>query len=616
MPYGVKKVQLFALFLIVVTAGGLMLYAAWTDAPIFDESAHIPAGYSYVRYFDYRLNHEHPPLVKALAGLPLLFGNVNFPVASDAWTKDINGQWSVGAQFFYGSGNDARLLVFLARLGPIFITLITIIFVYYFARKLVGGAWALLPALLFGLSPNILAHGHYVTTDIGAALGVLVSFYYLLNYLETPTRKYSIYAGVAFGVAELLKFSNILLGPIFILFFLIYAFVQTFGVVGDRREKFLRFWMFTKTKGLGLIAIFLIGFVVIYLVYALFTLNYPGTLAQRDIGSVISPDFKIPFARSLTLWLASIPVLKPIAVFIFGILSVFQRTEGGNAAFFLGELSGKGWWYYFPVVYLLKEPLSILVLITLGALYALQTARYSLRSVLNYIRDRSWETAMLLYILLYWANSMASPLNIGIRHIIPTLPFIYILAAKALRNWLGFVSPQAVWGNTANIFRYVASLPKLFLKSATLAALCLWLLLETISVAPHYLSYFNEFTGTANGYRYVTDSNYDWGQDLYRLQDFVEKNNIQKIAVDYFGGGSPNYALGDKEENWWSSRGNPKDQGIEWLAVSTNVLSGALGKPLPDFERKPENEYYWLQAIHDPNQPDARAGYSIFIYKL
>ena len=37
---------------------------------VFDEVAHIPAGYAYVRYGDYRLNPEHPPIMKDLAGLP------------------------------------------------------------------------------------------------------------------------------------------------------------------------------------------------------------------------------------------------------------------------------------------------------------------------------------------------------------------------------------------------------------------------------------------------------------------------------------------------------------------------------------------------------------------
>ena len=74
--------QYSILGLIIAIAGVLLFYAAATDSAIFDESAHIPAGYSYVRYLDYRLNPEHPPLLKALAAFPLLFMNLNFPTAS------------------------------------------------------------------------------------------------------------------------------------------------------------------------------------------------------------------------------------------------------------------------------------------------------------------------------------------------------------------------------------------------------------------------------------------------------------------------------------------------------------------------------------------------------
>lgn len=46
---------------------------AWNDGAIFDETAHIPASYSYVTKHEIRLNPEHPPLLKDLAGLPLYF---------------------------------------------------------------------------------------------------------------------------------------------------------------------------------------------------------------------------------------------------------------------------------------------------------------------------------------------------------------------------------------------------------------------------------------------------------------------------------------------------------------------------------------------------------------
>ncbi len=83
-----------------------------------------------------------------------------------------------------------------------------------------------------------------------------------------------------------------------------------------------------------------------------------------------------------------------------------------------------------------------------------------------------------------------------------------------------------------------------------------------------------------------------------------------------FGGGSLKYYLGDKAENWWSAKGDPRNYGINWIAISVNSLQGALGKPHEGFVRNPEDEYKWLQKIKDVYKPDAKAGTSIFIYKL
>ena len=89
-----------------------------------DELAHIPAGYGYVKYLDYRLNPEHPPLVKAIAALPLLFQKLKFPTDKSAWQKDVNGQWQSGAQFLYestpGAGRPAIMLtkLFSGRAWP------------------------------------------------------------------------------------------------------------------------------------------------------------------------------------------------------------------------------------------------------------------------------------------------------------------------------------------------------------------------------------------------------------------------------------------------------------------------------------------------------------------
>jgi hypothetical protein len=133
----------------------------------------------------------------------------------------------------------------------------------------------------------------------------------------------------------------------------------------------------------------------------------------------------------------------------------------------------------------------------------------------------------------------------------------------------------------------------------------------------------------------VTDSNYDWGQDLLRLQTFVNAHpEIDKIGVDYFGGGNPKYYLGDKEVNWWSAQGNPANQGIHWLAVSVNTLELAIQPLKPGQSRDASSTYSWLTALRASSSganangtwlggsignvptPDYRIGTSIFVYHL
>ena len=207
----------FSLAIILIVSGALMLSAAKTDSGIMDELAHIPSGYGYVHELDFRLNPEHPPLLKAMSALPLLLINPTFPINDYAWTSAINGQWDMGSSFLYKSGNDADKIIFVARIFPIILTLLLSLLIFLVARDLFGAKWALLPTALFALSPSVLAHGHYVPTDIAAAFGILLAIYAFLGNLSDPSKKKLLWAGVAFGIAQLLKFSALLLGPLFLM---------------------------------------------------------------------------------------------------------------------------------------------------------------------------------------------------------------------------------------------------------------------------------------------------------------------------------------------------------------------------------------------------------------
>ena len=162
----------------------LLIQAAKDDATIVDESPHITAGYSYLKFFDSHLNPEHPPLIKDLAGLPLQFLNLNFPTQTDAWQKNINDQWSLGHDFLWESGNDGHQIVFWARIGPMLVTLLLGFFVFFWTKKIAGNLAASLALALYAFSPTVLAHGHLVTTDVGAAAGIIMASYFFIEYLK------------------------------------------------------------------------------------------------------------------------------------------------------------------------------------------------------------------------------------------------------------------------------------------------------------------------------------------------------------------------------------------------------------------------------------------------
>lgn len=655
-----RRFAWFTLIVIILASLAFSLYASFGESAITDELAHIPAGYGYVRYLDFRLNPEHPPLLKALSAVPLLFLDLNFPTRESSWTDDVNGQWTAGAQFLYESGNDADRVIRWSRAGPIILTLVLVVFIYLWSRELMGAWWALLPSFLFGLSPNVLAHGHYVTTDIAAAFGVVFATYFFLKFLHHPSKKNLVYAGLAFGVAQLAKFSAALLIPFF--FFLVLVFYAV-GLWNNWREtepraRLRRFGTRALRYFRATAVIFAIGFVlVVYPMYALFTANYPMEKQTADTEFILTSFAGGPAPEGQTcspmrclaeanIWMTKNPVTRPAAEYLLGLLMVLQRSAGGNTAYFWGEVSAAGSPLYFPGVYLLKEPLPVLAITFVALLLGLKSMllktlrypRHALRSLMDYLSVNFSEFSMITFIVLYWAWSIQSPLNIGFRHLFPVLPFIYILSAGAWKKWIVGYD----WRNVVQSpFGFILGVKNAFLgavKYVFLVLLILWTLAETAFAAPYFLSFFNGFAGGIfgrdawTGYRYVTDSNFDWGQDLLRLKEFVDANpEVDKIAVDYFGGGSPEYYLKDIAEYWWSARGNPKDQGISWLAVSANTLQSAIQPAAAGFERKPEDEYRWLTDLRPPAptgasgpqpgignvpEPDYRAGTSIFIYKL
>lgn len=593
--------------LILGTMLVLMLASSLGDSATMDELAHIPAGYSYVKFRDFRLNPEHPPLVKALAGAPLLFLDLNYPISDRSWTEDINGQWVQGAKFLYESGNDPEQIIFWARLPMIILTVAFAALFYIWAQSQLGKTAAAIALLLFAFSPTVLAHGRYVTTDIGAAFGFFIGIVTFLRFLEAPNWPRAMIAGIAFGVAELLKFSTFLLIPIYGVLLVCWLLVKTHSAWRAKAKEGLR--LILKTG-----VIWLIGLLLITLIYGYFTANYPETRQRADSEFLLS-SFGNHALVAAENQLLQYPITRPLAHYFLGLLMVIQRSSGGNLNYFLGEVSNAGSRLYFPLLYLLKEPLPLhiltLVALAAGIRRAGENGRWRMQNARRWIENHFTLFAAGFFIFFYWAYTIRLPLNIGIRHVLPTLPFIYLLVSYGIARWLGrkgFAAPSSLWEVLASLYKtYLAPLPRYVFAGVMLV----WLVVGAIAAFPHFLPYYNALaSGTAGGYRVAVDSNYDWGQDLKRLASYVKENGIEKIYFEYFGGGSPRHYLGDRFVEWKSEKGAPPPG--SYVAVSATLLQGAVNPAAPNFQRRPQDSYEWLKGL----EPVGRAGYSIFIYRI
>ena len=605
-----KKNNIIAAVILLVMFG-ILFFSAKNDAATFDEIAHIGAGYTYLKYKDARLNPEHPPLAKDLAAFPLMFLDLNFDTFKPFWTnEDVHSrQWEAGRILLYESGNDPDQIIFWMRIPMMLLSILFGWLLYRWVKSIYGPAVGLLVLIFYAFSPTFIAHSRYVTTDVAAAFGFFIGIASFTRFLEKPILKRTIVAGIALGVGLLFKFSLFLLVPIYGLLTLLWVFLEW------RNGAYSESWREVFALIGKIILIGLVALALIYAVYLFHVWNYPQDQQLKD-AEFVTRTYGLRPLVELDLTMIKNEYLRPLGQYLMGLLMVFERARGGNTTYFMGEVSASGWPSYFPTAYFLKETLAFHALTLLALFLALRKilkSRWSMDALFEWTKDNFVLAASLFFVIFYWAYSINSTLNIGVRHVLPTFPFIYLLVAREISSWLYIPSID----NPGNLIEWIRSLYESFVRplpKVLLVVLVLLLMIISVFAAfPFYLSYYNEIVGMDNGHKYIVDSNYDWGQDLKRLRDLVERDPIfanEKIYLDYFGGGAPSYYLGSRFEPWWSARGLPPAG--SYFAVSASTLRGAQGKAVGDITIKPQDSYWWLKDL----EPITRAGKSIFIYQI
>ncbi len=596
------------------------------DSPTMDELAHIPAGYSYLTEQDYRINPEHPPLIKDISSFPLLFLDLNFPTDHSSWMEDINGQWELGRQFLYSYGNNADQILFWSRL-PMILSLIFLgWFIFYWAKQLTDRKTALLVLTLFAFSPTFIAHGRLVTTDIGATIGVVLATYFWLRFLKNPVKKNVIAAGLAFGAAMLLKFSLALLIPFFLIVTVTACLLK---YQGEGVKKNLLGLL--KYAGMSLVA-GIIAAMLIWPVYQFHLINYAPERQVNDISVTLESSGMKPLVN-LTVWMADKPGLRPYSQYMLGLLMATQRTVGGNTTYFLGMVTASAFWFYFPVIYFLKVPLSfhfltLMSLLSIGWLIKKPFWHNTLKRMKDWLWNHFVEFSMIVFLIIYWTVSIRGNLNIGVRHILPTFPFIYILVSIGVIRGIKCIKTV--------LLRKTAT--------ATVFLLIGWYVFSSVSIWPFYITYFNEIAhGSENGHKYAVDSNLDWGQDLKRLNNWIEDYNrcalikcdpasgfgcpsycytianpppkhgetIDKIYIEYFGGSDTSYYLKERYNSWWRSRPSEEFPKGNFLAISATRLQEGRAVATEGYDQ-PTDEYCWL----NNHKLVTVIGNSIFVYYI
>ena len=579
---------------LILASGFLAVASMWYDSAIRDEMPHIVAGYSYLTKGDYRVNPEHPPLIKELSALPLLFQDVYFPENDPAWRDHVNDQWDLGDKFLYKYGNDADRMLFTGRIMMVLVFLLGGWVLYRFTEKLTKKRELALVALtLFLFSPNLMAHGRFITTDMGATAFSLFALYTYYLYLEKSDWKRYVWASVVFGLAILAKFSTFLLIPTFLFIAFIY------GLGSYRKGKFP---LMLKSTGIELgkaVGIMAIGYLLVGLWYTPHIWNMPVAVQYQLINeSITDKDLGQLGFNTLLNNMTDVTLLRPYAQYLLGFLMVSAHTTGGHMTYFFGQL-GTHWPDYFVFAYLLKEPIAgqilfyFAVLIFLTGLVISFAQKYKGKGEKTksyyWLRENAVIIGYAFLSLVVFGMASANKLQLGIRYILPIFPFLYLFVALMLDKFIGTLNKKKMIG-------------LYWINTSLLIILLVWFVGSNLITFPSYLPYFNGILGgPKEGWKYMVDSNVDWGQDLIRLRQFMDQKDIQLIKIDYFGGGNLDYYLGGRYLPW----GYNLPPGTGWFAISASAIQwNTLNSP-------EKGNYHWLTDNYEPTE---FVGNSILVY--
>jgi len=475
---------------VAVAAAAVMLLRLGLTIPQFtnawDEPFNIAAAVGIYDMKKHVMNTEHPPVVPLVAGLWLHLSGVHLPPQFRS-TAVVSGQTAVSAYcgFAFDGALPYREMLLRARLAMLLFPALSLLYLYLLAAWISNEGVAMWSVLFFSTDATLLGHGIWVGTDGAACAGFLIAIYYGIRWVVHRQPRQAVWAGIALGFAVGCKFSNLFVLPSL---GLIMAIRPLSVVASNVPHKWRTYWR--RWPSIGQMTI--VAVVAAITIWAIYLFNIDRVGRQ----TVFPPDHWAKVPAPLR------EAVIPMPSFFLGIAKQASHTTGGHEAYLNGQVSMRGWWYYYPEALAIKSPTALLI----GLFIAVAAIAVS-------VNRGIWRVVVLaIPPAVYLLAAIRGHIDIGVRLILPAIPFLYLIICMQMagaRRWM----------------------------ATTLAVLVAFSFVETLSVHPNYLGFFNVLVGgPGNGARYLGDSNIDWGQDLGQLAQWLksEPQRNRPYTLDLF----------------------------------------------------------------------------------
>lgn len=548
---------------------GQLAYSVSHESLSWDEGDHIFAGYMSWKG-DYGMNPEHPPLVKKIATLPLLFMNLKVPTLQNRFFKHESS--FDGRDLIYG--NDAAKVIFRVRMAAMTFTVLLALLIFAATREMFSSTAALIALTFFVFEPNILAHGALVTTDMGITCFMFASVYAFYRYIKRPTLLRLLVAGCVVGVGLAVKHSGVFIFPILILL----AAVEIFRRPNSENNSESKIRK-AKSLAIALVSITAISIGILWSAYGFrYSMRPPGLTISPTLAD-FAKELKPPVASHGILTLAHWHALPE--AYLYGLIDV-KVVADETPTYLFGKVYPRGQWFYFPALFLIKATLPVLLLLL------------ALPLVLLFRRTQHFREILFLAIppALYFVVAIFSGLNIGVRHILPIFPFLMVLVA------------YAAWALIQTDRRWIYPV----------AALLLFHVVSSVRAFPvSYIPYSNElWGGPSQTYKYLSDSNVDWGQQMIATKKYVDAHGITSCWFAYFPEsgirysdyGIPCKTLPTPDTMWFGEQTDVPPVIAGPVFISASDLTGF------EFGSNVLNPYRNFQGLH----PSAFIEHGVFVF--